>query len=251
MTTPVAAIGNVQIHEIAQANVTKAATGQSVFAVVAGRRAPVRVARWAGRMPFHNRQLGARVAWRDPRVGRSEVRERRIGKGSVNGAPRAPHAGHRRVLAVGRLEEASGPLPIQTRHTVGSTVGKPPNGSATPTVRLYAKARRSFPNTQRRAFCVSRLPNEAIWAESRRAERGRRTRSGGVAGPALRLFPQSQRRSARSAPRCHPPVGPADEDSAPRPPRPRRWPRDSHARFGLTTTNTRRPLSSPTVLIGM
>ena len=142
----------------------------------------------------HDRQLGARVVWRHPRVGRSEVRESRIAKGSVTmRRVQVIDASRRRAARRGQR-----PLPIQTRHTVGSTVRT--YGSTMPTVRLHAKARRSFPNTQRRAFCFSRLPDEAIRAESRRAERGSVTAQRRRRGAALRLFPQSQTRSARSAP---------------------------------------------------
>ena len=105
----------------------------------------------------HDRQLGARVVRRHPRVGRSEVRESRIAKGSVT---------MRRVQVIDAFSPSGGSKRPASRYPSGPVIRsgqllkKTPYGSTMPTVRLHAKARRSFPNTQRRAFCFSRLPDE-------------------------------------------------------------------------------------------
>ena len=199
----------------------------------------------------HDRQLGARVARRHPRVGRSEVRESRIAKGSVNGAPL------RRMLVIdafspsGASKRPASRYPSRPVTRSGQLSKKPPTAQP---CRLYACTRRRVVHSQipsdapsASRVCLTRRGPRADARSAVVAHAGRRRRVGRPP-PIPSKMRKHDRRDRRPVPSAR---WAGDEDAAPRPPRARRRPRDPLPPVQLTTTVTRSTLSSPTVLIGM
>jgi hypothetical protein len=116
-------------------------------------RAESQAARQAGRR--RDRQLGARVARRHPRVRRSEVRESRIANGSVTKPPRAAHARSTDAFSPSRASKR--PANRHTSRPVtrsGQLLKKTPLGLNHVDCTLTCEGASFIPNTQRRAFYV-------------------------------------------------------------------------------------------------